>query len=170
MRFISQDDPVFSNAQGAPVDSNLYAYCLNNPVMYSDFNGHMAGTAVLGGLWIFGGSNSWNPLGWIILGFVAVVSCVAIGIRAGKAISQIKANKRTKIPSGIKTGNRVKTPKSHPGEFTKNKDGTYTHKKTKWRIGKAKDGHYGGDHWHIAPNNAKTGDYYNIGPDGTILS
>ena len=40
MRFISQDDPVLSNDQGQPLGSNLYAYCLNNPVMNSDPNGH----------------------------------------------------------------------------------------------------------------------------------
>lgn len=40
MRFISQDDPVFSNAQGEPLGSNLYAYCLNNPVNNSDESGY----------------------------------------------------------------------------------------------------------------------------------
>lgn len=44
MRFISQDDPVLSNAQGEPIGSNLYVYCLNNPVMNSDLSGH----------WVFG--------------------------------------------------------------------------------------------------------------------
>ena len=39
MRFISQDDPVLSNDQGEPLGSNLYAYCLNNPVMNSDYTG-----------------------------------------------------------------------------------------------------------------------------------
>ena len=39
MRFISQDDPVLSNAQGEPIGSNLYAYCLNNPANYSDPSG-----------------------------------------------------------------------------------------------------------------------------------
>ncbi len=39
MRFISQDDPVLSNAQGEPLGSNLYAYCLNNPVNYIDIQG-----------------------------------------------------------------------------------------------------------------------------------
>ena len=39
MRFISQDDPVFSNAQGEPLGSNLYVYCLNNPVIFSDSSG-----------------------------------------------------------------------------------------------------------------------------------
>ena len=36
MRFISQDDVKLSNAQGEPLGSNLYAYCLNNPVNYID--------------------------------------------------------------------------------------------------------------------------------------
>ncbi len=40
MRFISQDDPVLSNAQGEPIGSNLYAYCLNEPVMNSDAEGN----------------------------------------------------------------------------------------------------------------------------------
>ena len=39
MRFISQDDPVLSNDQGEPLGSNLYAYCLNNPVMNVDPSG-----------------------------------------------------------------------------------------------------------------------------------
>ena len=39
MRFISQDDPVLSNDQGQPLGSNLYAYCLNNPVVNSDPSG-----------------------------------------------------------------------------------------------------------------------------------
>ena len=39
MRFISQDDVKLSNAQGEPLGSNLYAYCLNNPVNYSDLYG-----------------------------------------------------------------------------------------------------------------------------------
>ena len=39
MRFISQDDPVLSNAQGEPLGSNLYVYCLNNPVMHVDYTG-----------------------------------------------------------------------------------------------------------------------------------
>ncbi len=40
MRFISQDDVKISNDQGEPLGSNLYAYCLNNPVMNSDPDGY----------------------------------------------------------------------------------------------------------------------------------
>ncbi len=39
MRFISQDDVKLSNTQGQPLGSNLYAYCLNNPVMNIDPTG-----------------------------------------------------------------------------------------------------------------------------------
>ena len=42
MRFISQDDPTCSNAQGQPLGSNLYAYCLNNPVNHSDPTGSIS--------------------------------------------------------------------------------------------------------------------------------
>ena len=40
MRFISQDDPVFSNAQGEPLGSNLYVYCLNDPINNFDPTGY----------------------------------------------------------------------------------------------------------------------------------
>ena len=61
MRFISQDDPVLSNDQGQPLGSNLYAYCLNNPVMNSDPSGCFGSPvqwvmAAIGGIagWFFG--------------------------------------------------------------------------------------------------------------------
>ena len=59
MRFISQDDPVLSNAQGEPIGSNLYVYCLNNPVMNSDLSGH----------WVFGigiASSFYVPTGGVV--------------------------------------------------------------------------------------------------------
>lgn len=46
MRYISQDDPVLSNDQGQPLGSNLYVYCLNNPVMKIDPTGKSI-TAIL---------------------------------------------------------------------------------------------------------------------------
>lgn len=39
MRFISQDDPVFSNEQGQPLGSNLYGYCGNDSVNNIDPTG-----------------------------------------------------------------------------------------------------------------------------------
>ncbi len=42
MRFISQDDPVYSNEQGQPLGSNLYVYCGNDAINYIDFNGYIS--------------------------------------------------------------------------------------------------------------------------------
>ena len=42
MRFISQDDAVLSNDQGQPIGSNLYVYCLNNPINLTDPSGKRA--------------------------------------------------------------------------------------------------------------------------------
>ncbi len=48
MRFISQDDPALSNAQGEPIGSNLYVYCLNNPVISSDSTGKSVTLTIMG--------------------------------------------------------------------------------------------------------------------------
>ncbi len=54
MRFISQDDPVLSNDQGEPLGSNLYIYCLNNPINMTDYDGKIATiTCILIGAAIF---------------------------------------------------------------------------------------------------------------------
>ena len=74
--------------------------------------------------------------------------------------------KKTKIPSKLKVGNKVKTPDSHPSEFQKNKDGTFTHKKTKWIF---KKDFMHKDHWDASPKNGKQGDYQKISFDGRIL-
>lgn len=58
MRFISQDDPVLSNDQGEPLGSNLYAYCLNNPVNHSDPTGNAT-------------DQTWN-LVWLLIKNVAI--------------------------------------------------------------------------------------------------
>ena len=53
MRFISQDDPVLSNDQGEPLGSNLYAYCLNNPVMNVDETGSYTTSSLKKKSWMF---------------------------------------------------------------------------------------------------------------------
>ena len=40
-RFISADDPGYLGADGTPVSYNLFAYCGNNPVNFSDPTGHL---------------------------------------------------------------------------------------------------------------------------------
>ena len=101
MRFISQDDPVLSNAQGEPLGSNLYVYCLNNPVMNSDPSGCFGtplqwAMAVIGGIagWYFGDyvakklgyKSGWKY--WTIRAGVVVGGAV-IGWFAGKAIVKV---------------------------------------------------------------------------------
>ena len=53
MRFISQDDPVLSNDQGEPLGSNIYAYCLNNPVMNMDEIGSYTTSSLMKKSWMF---------------------------------------------------------------------------------------------------------------------
>jgi len=40
-RFLTADNPDYLGADGTPTSYNLFAYCSNNPVMYSDPTGHM---------------------------------------------------------------------------------------------------------------------------------
>ena len=62
------------------LDHNQFAYCLNNPVNMSDDEGDFAvaagGTLYVAGA--FGAANGWNPLGWVVLGTVAVLCIVAL--------------------------------------------------------------------------------------------
>ncbi len=107
MRFISQDDPVLSNDQGQPLGSNLYAYCLNNPVMNSDPSGCF-GTplqwlcAAIGGVvgWIFGDyvarAIGLNPNGsvWSRIGYWSVRGLVVAG---GSVLGYIAGTKLLNI-------------------------------------------------------------------------
>ena len=73
---------------------------------------------------------------------------------------------KQKVPSKVKDGDKVKTPDSHPDEFQKNKDGSYTHKPTGWKI---KDDHsrHGGKHWDLSPPSGRG--HLNVGPAGNIF-
>lgn len=74
----------------------------------------------------------------------------------------LQANKYIEPPSKHKVGDRVKTPDSHPSEFTKNKNGPgYTHNKTGCRQNKIYQTmvvHIGIWSGHI-----------NVGPEGNIF-
>ena len=53
---------------------NLYVYCVNSPVMYVDRTGNLLHLALAGGGTIAtGAANFWNPVGWYILGGLAVL-------------------------------------------------------------------------------------------------
>ena len=90
----------FINADGQFTDgfigSNLFAYCENNPIRYSDPTGLLAAEAAIAA------SNFWNPVGWIAagllvveIGAIAVLSC---GIASN--VSQAKPKNKSTSKGG----------------------------------------------------------------------
>ena len=84
--------------------SNLYIYCMNNPIMYQDYNGEFAlpalaaaGVAggVLSGSTAVAGTNFWNPIGWVAAG----VAVLLVGAIVGVGIYNAKKNKPPNLPS-----------------------------------------------------------------------
>ena len=76
-RFINADEPsmLFETAD-VTFGANLYAYCLNNPVMYTDKNGHLAEIAIP----VAGGLAAAGPVGWIILAIVVVAVAIYLTV------------------------------------------------------------------------------------------
>ncbi|WP_411677982.1 RHS repeat-associated core domain-containing protein [Caproicibacter sp.] len=78
-RFISKDDSGYHDASNL-IDSNLYAYVNNNPVINTDANGHFINT-ILGGLFgagygwflakLTGGDPKWGAISGAISGAIA---------------------------------------------------------------------------------------------------
>ena len=140
-KFISKDDPALHEGQTG-VTANLYAYCNNNPIMYSDRTGHfgtpiqwaMAAVGAIAG-WFFGDyvarrlgyASGWKY--WAIRAGVVIGGAV-IGWFAGTAIKGVataflKANPAVlaKLPGPIRwflglgtTGATVST-KFDPGKL-----------------------------------------------------
>lgn len=77
---------------------------------------------------------------------------------------------KTKVPSKLKDGEKVKTPDTHPDEFIKdNGSPSYTHKETGWKEEPHKGQQpHGGPHWDVSPPTAKRG-HINVAPDGKIF-
>ena len=71
-RFINADS-YGSTGQGF-LGTNMFAYCLNNPIIYVDSEGRMAEVAILV-------TNYWNPLGWAAVA-VLTVECVVVAAEA----------------------------------------------------------------------------------------
>ena len=78
----------------------------------------------------------------------------------------LSSKKSPSPPSKLKDGDKVKTPDSHPSDWSKNKDGSYTHKKTGWNAKKDPSQH-GGPHWDMKP--PRGSGHVNVGPDGNIF-
>lgn len=110
------------------------------------------------------------------LAIVIVVLAIAVATYvAVKAVQQSKTKssnnkkqKKTSIPSKLRVGNKVKTPDTHPKELKNGRNGEKIHTRTNWRAKIDRSGHRG-RHWDMRPPNGKTGDYYNVRPDGVIF-
>ena len=138
---------------------NWYVYGNQNPVVFVDESGEGAD---------FAGNYS----------IISVENIIKIGISVGTLNYLGQEYLKSKIfyakgktkapspPSKLKDGDKVKTPDSHPNEFKKNKDGSFTHEKSKWNFKKDPSKH-GGEHWDASPT-GKYGDHINVNPDGTI--
>ena len=97
-RFISPDDVSYLGANGDLNSYNLYAYCSNNPVMYTDPSGHsiiavlffavvigaVVGSAISIGKELIDGN--FNPLDWDwknIIGSACVGAAISVATAAG---------------------------------------------------------------------------------------
>ena len=109
MAFISQDDPALSNAQGQPLGSNLYAYCLNNPVNMSDSTGRAVETIIDAAFVVWSlvdliGNPSWINAGFLVWDIVALVIPFVPGsyvTKAGKCAIKV-ADKAGDFKKGAK--------------------------------------------------------------------
>ena len=101
-RFISADI-YLSTGQGV-LGHNSFAYCLNSPTNYADYDGMLSDTLVAGGgtlissifsaLLAIGGSNFWNIAGWVALGILVTALTVMTVIAL---VNNIKASRDKKL-------------------------------------------------------------------------
>ena len=108
-RFINADGFV-STGQGI-LGSNMFAYCINNPVNMVDLEGSMAEAAIAvsgstfaaftAWLTTIGGANFWNPVGWIIAGVLAAGVITWAGVTLYNRW-KASASSKTKTLSDVK--------------------------------------------------------------------
>ena len=154
----------FTQQDPAEDGYNWYIYAGNNASKYIDPSGESYGLTWGASTWWLAGADGPLPIGdMLVVGVTLFGATIDIGIHFAKG----KA-KDPEPPSKLKEGDKVKTPDSHPEEWSKNKDGSYTHNKTGWNAERAKGGgRHGGDHWDFSP---KTGSgHINVGPAGNIF-
>jgi len=94
-RFISADDPeILGDLASVVGQLNLYAYCLNNPVMFTDPSGCITLDTifdVMGLIWSFIDfidTPSWENLGWVVLDLVCLAVPILTGSYAIKATAK----------------------------------------------------------------------------------
>ena len=83
-RWINADDHEIIDGENDHIlENNIFAYCMNNSVNKFDPDGYWA-LAITGGYLVTAGSvgvtNAWNPIGWIVLGTVAITATIIVGV------------------------------------------------------------------------------------------
>ena len=111
--------------------ANLYAYCNNNPVMYSDGDGHIA----------------ISTLAWIIVGIAAVTTTAMVTYGA---ITDTPVALDFSISGGMGAGMGLKAGVSLVIDFENKSMGLYPHL-----------GYYGGVKWHALGFSYSTGLFQN---------
>ena len=87
-RFINADTFATTDANGF-LSANMFAYCENNPIRYSDPTGLLAAEAAITL------TNWWNPIGWITAAVVVVEVVAIVAISYGIAKNVSLANRNT---------------------------------------------------------------------------
>lgn len=110
-RFLNADALEFLGEGGEITGYNLFAYCLNNPVMMADSTGDVAGVATLT---YVAATNWWNPVGYIAIG------CV-IGVAVGSGILYVQSRKKPNKEKKRAAKKRA-NPYARPGEKKQNRE------------------------------------------------
>ena len=99
---------------------NIIFYCNNNPINFVDSQGDFALEAAAGTLLVAGGTNSWNPVGWVLLAVAAVliVTVLVVGACAvAVEISNSKSVEKAKTKNNTKTLKDVKVRKQYGKQY-----------------------------------------------------
>ena len=168
----------YPDIQSILQQGNLYGYCINNPIKFKDHNGECIPVLVVVGVAIYATDLAVIGAGVIIISllgnksfrdsFATGINSLEMNVKDALVYAKGKA-KSPNPPSKLvdsKTG-KVKTPDTNADEFSKNKDGSYKHKKSGWTFKRDKSNHRG-PHWDASPD-GKTGNYINVSNDGKIL-
>ena len=130
-RFINADVYVTTNVTGL-INSNMFAYCENNPVNMVDNSGTDAISLVVGGYISasssLGCANIWNPIGWAVLGVTAIVAGIVLINNIIEVTAEETGQFQTydpdpyKRPGQKKQGRENKEKKKRSGSWEGNKN------------------------------------------------
>ena len=132
-RFLNAD--VFASTGQGFLGYNMFAYCINNPVMQVDYYGDFAAEATVAAL------NWWNPVGWILAAVVAIEVAVIVTVVVVEAVKYVDdAIDRAIVDSKTKTagGGQAKTTPSTSTPASPNNGNNKNNKKQTRRSDKEK--------------------------------